>query len=60
MLARKGNVANIVIKRMDIFRHVKGQFLKLGFVPFLSQLSNSFLHGNELFKIKMWGTGVTY
>jgi hypothetical protein len=48
LLAREGNVANMR-KRRDIFRRMKGQNLKLGYVPFLSQLSNSFLHGHELF-----------
>jgi hypothetical protein len=50
LLAVKGNVADIT-KRMDIFRHMEGQYLKFGFVPFLSQLSNSFLHGHDLFNL---------
>ena len=41
LLAIKGNVANIR-KRMDIFRHMKGQCLKFGFVPFLSRLFEFF------------------
>jgi hypothetical protein len=35
LLAREDNVANIR-KRMDIFRHMEELYLKLGFVPFLS------------------------